>query len=521
MGKITKIEASSTLAPEKKKVAAYCRVSTGSDEQLVSLETQKAHYESFIQANPEWEYAGLYYDEGVSGTKAETRSGLQQMLSDCNSGKINHVITKSISRFSRNTTDTLEIVRDLLSKGISIYFEKENINTAHMEGELLLSIMSSLAEDESASLSQNVKWGVNKRYKDGSFIIGYPPYGYKNVDGEMVIVPEEAAVVKRIFEMALSGEGSARIARTLNQQGVPTRRTGHWASKTVLGMLTNEKYVGDCLFQKSYTDSSYNRHVNRGEKNQYFMENHHEAIISREDFEQVRRVLEQRAKEKGNSGDKDRNRYLNRYVFSGKIKCGNCGATCKRRSHYTPSGNYIAWTCSTHISHRELCDMKYVTEESIKKAFVTMVGKLSFGYKEVLQPLMKKVSGFSDKDQLIKAKELENEIETNLDQRQVLKGLMARGLLEPPVYLQQMQELTAEGDRLQSEKTRLYSQIKGGFSKGTELKKLINFVSKHEAGDSFSDELFLEYVDHIEVLSREKVAFHLKCGLVLTERLVK
>ena len=270
MARITKIEATKSFIEKKKiRVAAYARVSTRSDEQLLSLETQKEHYDNFISANFEWEYAGLYYDEGVSGTKVEKRDGLLALLKDCEDGKIDRVITKSISRFSRNTADCLEMVRNLARLNIYMYFEKENIDTEHMSSELMLSILSSIAESESRSISQNNKWSIKHRFEEGTFIISYPPYGYENKEGRMVIVPEEAAVVRDIFNMTINGMGTHVIARELNERGVQSRKGTKWHPSTVRGILQNEKYTGDVIFQKTYTDDNYNRHINYGEKNMY------------------------------------------------------------------------------------------------------------------------------------------------------------------------------------------------------------------------------------------------------------
>ena len=293
MKKITKIEPSSARpTAAKTRVAAYCRVSTGMDDQLVSLETQKNHYKELIGTNPEWVYAGLYYDEGISGTSKEKRPALQRMIADCEKGLIDRIMTKSLSRFARNTTDCLELVRKLLDLGITIYFEKENLDTGSMESELLLSIMSSLAESESVSISENNKWGVRHRFENGTFKIAYPPYGYESQDGVMVINEEEAKWVRWIFEQALSGVASARIAKQLNEKQVPSRRNGNWTPTTIRGMLTNEKYIGDCLFQKTYSDFRFKRHTNNGERDQFYMEDHHEAIISREDFEAVGALIQ-------------------------------------------------------------------------------------------------------------------------------------------------------------------------------------------------------------------------------------
>ena len=213
MKRITKIEAAKDSGKRKLRVAAYARVSTDSTEQLVSLETQKNHYERFIKARLDWEYAGLYYDEGVSGTSMAKRDGRLRMLDDCDRGLIDYIIVKSISRFLRNTVDSIETVRKLCEKGIYIFFEKENIDTGRVEGELLLSILSSLAESESHSIRKNNKWSIQKRYQNGTFKIGYTPYGYDNVDVEMVVNPEQAETVRWIFEAVLSGMSPGTVAR--------------------------------------------------------------------------------------------------------------------------------------------------------------------------------------------------------------------------------------------------------------------------------------------------------------------
>jgi site-specific DNA recombinase len=266
--RITKIgeNKADILLKPKLRVAAYCRVSTGSDEQLISLKAQKMHYESYIKSNPDWEFAGLYYDEGVTGTKKEKRGELLRMIRDCENGLIDFVVTKSISRFARNTTDCLELVRKLIDLGIYIYFEKENLNTGDMESELMLSILSSLAEGESVSISENNKWSAQKRFQNGTFKVSYPPFGYENVDGEMVINEEQAEVVRWMFAETLAGKGTYKIAGALNKKGIPTKKGGQWSPSTVRGILGNEKYTGDIIFQKTYTDSQFNRHTNRGEK---------------------------------------------------------------------------------------------------------------------------------------------------------------------------------------------------------------------------------------------------------------
>ena len=342
MKKVTKIAQNTADLTEQTKlrVAAYCRVSTDSDEQLVSLEAQIKHYASYINANPEWEFAGLYYDEGITGTKKEKRPELLRMIADCEDRKIDLIVTKSISRFARNTTDCLELVRKLLDLDVFIYFEKENINTGSMESELMLSILSGLAESESASISENSKWSIKRRFQNGTYKISYPPYGYDNVDGDMVVNEYQAKIVRYIFKEILSGKSTHKIANELNKRKIPTKKGGRWTSTTIRGMVGNEKYTGDAIFQKTYTDDGFNRHHNNGEKEQYLVKNHHEPIISHEDFAAAQDIIEQRGKEKGL--ERQNQKYQNGYPFSGKIICGQCGGTFKSRIH--SSGRHrITW----------------------------------------------------------------------------------------------------------------------------------------------------------------------------------
>lgn len=516
MAKITKIEATATVT-KKIRVAAYARVSTSSDEQLLSLETQKEHYESYIKANSDFEYAGLYYDEGISGTKVEKRDGLIKLLKDCENGKIDRVITKSISRFARNTTACLEMVRSLSKLGVYLYFEKENIDTEHMSSELMLSILSSIAESESRSISENSKWSIKHRFEEGTFIISFPPYGYKNVDGKMVVVPHEAAVVKQIFERTISGQGSYLIAKWLNAEGIPSKSGSRWHSSTVKGILKNEKYTGDAIFQKTYTDENFNRHMNYGEKNMYLCKNHHEPIISHGLFDKAAEVMAQRGKEKGIEAGEAK--YLNRYGFSGKIICAECGHTFKRRTHYKPSGSYIAWTCNGHLRDRNSCSMLYIKDDEIKRAFVRMMRKLHAGQKSMLKPFITGLKGTNNKGRLHQVMALEEQIEKNLEQQNVLVNLMGAGYIEPDIYHTEKNELLIDLDRLNKEKEQLSKSINGDLTHLEKAQKLQRFISKNSITE-YGDTLFMEFVDTITVESREEITFNLKCGLNLRERLV-
>jgi len=519
MKRITRIEANDKLqkVPKKLRVAAYARVSTDSREQLISLEIQKNHYETYIKSNPNWKYVGLYYDEGVSGTNMAKRDGLLKMLSDCEKGLIDFIIIKSISRFSRNTTECLEAVRKLIKLKVFIYFEKENINTGNMDSELLLTIFSSLAESESVSIGENESWAIVKRFKNGTFKISYPPYGYRNVDGKMVVDEAEAEIIRFIFAQCLSGKGGLKIAKSLREKKVPTKRGGNWSSTTVKGILKNEKYTGDALLQKTFTDSNFNRHYNKGEKPQYYVKDHHEAIISKENFEAVQAIIAQRAKEKNIVVEDEK--YLNRYPFSGKIKCSECGATWKRRTHTSCKTKYYAYTCKTHLADKSKCNQLYIRETDFEEAFVTMMNKLIFSKKVLLKPFLNSLKCIDQNDVLAQIGKLETTLEENFDRRQVIANLLSKQYIEPALYAKQNSELLAEAEELRKEKESLYRSINNELENTEAVESLIKYVTYCEKLTEFDAVAFEAHIDHIIVYSRSEIGFVLKCGLTLKERL--
>lgn len=519
MKKVTKIMPSAAVSPEKPKlrVAAYCRVSTDTDEQMESLETQIKHYESYIRANPEWNYAGIYYDEGISGTKKEKRPELLRMIADCENGNIDFIVTKSISRFARNTTDCLELVRKLQSLGIFIYFEKENINTGEMESELMLSILSGIAENESVSIAENNKWSVRRRFQNGTYKISNPPYGYDSVDGKLVVNKEEAKVVRFIFDEILSGKGCGKVAKALNHRGLKGKRGGLWRSSTIRGMAYNEKYVGDTLFQKTYTDEHFNHHRNNGEKEQYLIHNHHEPIISRKDFEAAQAVIAQHAREKG--VEKRSGKSRDRYPFSRKIICGNCGGTFKRCIH--ASGKHrIAWCCTTHLADITACPVKYIPDSALEVAFVTMMNKLVFGNQTVLRPLLVSLRGITSDSSLKSIGELDKKLEDNAEQQKVLVGLLTKGYLEPAVYNKGNNELLQEAEQIQRQKESLLRFMNNDSRSLSEVSAILQYATKAEMLKCFDGELFTRFVERIHVYSRTEIGFELKCGITLKERVV-
>lgn len=370
---------------EKLKVAAYCRVSTDSDEQETSYEAQCTHYTNFIQNNPEWELAGIFADEGISGTMAKKRPEFLRMIAECEAGNINMVVTKSISRFARNTLDCLTYIRKLKALGIAILFEKENINTLDAKGEVLITIMASIAQQESQSISQNVRIGIQYQMQQGHGRLNTSVFmGLKKGDAPdtLVIIPEEAAIVRRIYRQFLEGYSPAMICRNLEADGIMTKSGGTtWYPSTITGMLENEKYSGDVLLQKYFTVDFLTKKVekNTGQFPQYFVENHHEPIIPKLVYYQVQGELMRRGALKN---DPTKLRFGKEMALSGRLICGKCGRVLKR---YTkPDENATDWRCRNRAYNkktntrdcRSVCGCRFVRETDAKCAIVEAFNRL-------------------------------------------------------------------------------------------------------------------------------------------------
>ena len=517
MKKNTRIGGKVAVSGQQKKlrVAAYCRVSTDSDAQLESLAAQKAHYEQYISAHPEWELVEIYYDEGISGTRKEKRPELLRLLADCEAGRIDYIVTKSISRFARNTTDSLEMVRKLKKHGIPVYFEKENINTGDMEGELLLTIMSGMAEGESASISENAKWSVVQRFKNETYKLVNPPYGYDWDGKNLAINEEQAKHVRWIFAQTLAGVPLTRIAREMNDKGLRTCRGNAWQAETLRSMIINERYVGDVLLQKKYTDFRYNRHRNRGEVPQFLWKDHHPAIVSREDFEAVEAMMERHRQERGI--EIQREKYQSRYSFSGKLICGNCGKAFKRRMQ----NGYVAWWCSSHIRDHASCSMKYIREDAIREAFVLMLNKLTFGCKAILRPYYSSLREELDQHKVDKnsQEDLQEALSENKGKQDILAHLATQGLIDEALLEQERSSLSMEARGI---RRKLYLGMNDPLKNNEMLRatrELVRLAESKIYFEKFDEDLFEKHVDHILVEARGRIAFVMKCGLELREKL--
>lgn len=340
------------------RVAAYARVSSGKEAMLHSLSEQISYYSDHIQSHPGWEYAGVYADADYTGTK-DSRPEFQRLLADCRAGKIDRVLTKSLSRFARNTVTLLEIVREMKALGVAIVFEKENIDTSSGDGELMLSILASFAQAESLSVSENCKWRIRKDFAEGKTMNLALLYGYRSVNGKIEIVPEEAEVVRWAFAAYLSGIGTPTIAAMLRREHAPTRMGGDWYDKGVMEMLKNEKYTGDALLQKTYKLDHLSKKVvqNRGEMPQYYVEGSHPAIIDRETYERVQALIARNYLKTAPS------KPLNTlYPFTGRILCEHCGKHFKRKTAYRRG----AWQCQTYLTYgKARCPAKQIPEDTL------------------------------------------------------------------------------------------------------------------------------------------------------------
>ncbi len=365
--KVTQVDFGAPELPRDKNVAAYCRVSSGKDAMLHSLEAQVSYYSSLIQGRSGWEYAGVYADEARTGTK-DTRKNFVRLLEDCRAGKIDMVLTKSISRFARNTVTLLETVRELKEIGVDVYFEEQNIHSMSTDGELMLTVLASYAQEESRSASENQKWRIKKNFEEGK------PWsstllGYRNVNGRYEVVPEEAETVRMIFDWYLEGMGATAIRNRLNAMGIKTRLGNKWSRSPILKLLRNYAYTGNLLLQRTYRENHITKKciINQGEKPMYHATGTHEAIIDMDTFNRVQEEIRRRAEQfKHKEGQKSQT-----YPFSGLVRCGRCG------KNYVRSGApaYRTWTCRTRRKEGlKNCGADIIPEDELFRLTAEVLG---------------------------------------------------------------------------------------------------------------------------------------------------
>jgi len=355
---------------KQKRVAAYARVSSGKDAMLHSLSAQVSYYSELIQKHPGWEYAGVYADEALAGTK-DNRAEFQRLLADCRDGKIDLILTKSISRFARNTLTLLEVVRELKNINVDVFFEKENIHSMRGDGELMLTILASFAQEESRSVSENCKWRIRKRFADGELVNLRFIFGYRIKDGKIEIDPEEAKIVRMIYDNYIGGMGCTPIAKKLRIMGIQRLRGGTWNSERVAEIIKNEKYSGNALLQKKYVIDHLTKSLvlNKGVLPKYYAKNTHPPIIDEATFQKAQEIMAKNRER--NAGKKQ----VRQYPFSSKIVCGNCEKSYKRKT----SHGRIFWHCSTYLKYgKDSCPSKQIPEHILLSIAAEVLGLRAF-----------------------------------------------------------------------------------------------------------------------------------------------
>ena len=488
----------------KLRVAAYCRVSTDSDEQASSYEVQVEHYTNFINNNSEWKLAGIYADDGISGTSTKNREEFNRLIQDCMDNKVDRIITKSISRFARNTLDCLKYIRQLKENNIPVFFEKENIDTMDSKGEIMLTIMASLAQQESQSLSQNVKLGFQYRYQQGELTINHNRFlGYtKDEDGHLIIEPTEAEVIKRIFKAYLEGASLIQIARNLEADGILTGAGNKkWAGTTVKGILVNEKYMGDALLAKTHTVDflTKKRVKNNGIVPQYYVENSHEPIIPKTLFLQVQEEITRRANLKKKKGSIT---YSSKYALSGITYCGKCGEIY-RRLHWNNRGKKsIVWRCYSRLDKTKDCDARTVLEEDLKQAVVVGINRVFADEGRIKGILNSSIRKLLKVDNTI-------EVESIDSQLQVLQ----QQLLEKSSRNQDVTDIGVQIIKIKERKQNILLDKALIDNSKQRIEEMLEFIDKnHHYGLEYDEVLVRRLVEQVTVFDKH-ITIKFKSGI--------
>lgn len=509
---VNRFSASPITETRKRRTAAYARVSTDNEEQLTSYEAQVDYYTNYIKGREDWEFVDVFTDEGISGTSTKRREGFKKMVDMALEGKIDLIVTKSVSRFARNTVDSLTTIRLLKEKGVECYFEKENIWTFDGKGELLLTIMSSLAQEESRSISENVKWGHRKRFADGKVTVPFGHFlGYeRGSDGNLVVDENEAVVVRKIYRLFLNGLTPHAIAKQLTDEGIPTPSgKSVWNQTTVRRILSNEKYKGDALLQKTYVaDFLTKRQVaNNGEIPQYYVEGNHEGIITPAVFEIVQQELERRKTTKGIYSGVD--------MFSSKIRCGCCGNFYGAKVwHSTSKYRKTIYQCNHKFSNEEKCNTPHLTETEIKDLFVLAVNKL-FVEKDELIANMKII-----RQTILNAGDVQKEQDELHEEMTVLVGMIqdcisenARIAQDQTEYEKKYNSLVTRYDAVKARYEENEKKIADNKARTETIGLFIDTLAKQNGPiTEFDDSLWGSLLDHITVYSKDDVRFTFKDG---------
>ena len=514
---INKLTSMPIDSPHRRKVAGYARVSTDYEEQQSSYEAQVDYYTRYINSRDDWEFVGIYTDEGISATSTKKREGFRTMVADALAGKIDLIVTKSVSRFARNTVDSLTTVRQLKDAGVEIYFEKENIWTLDAKGELLITIMSSLAQEEARSISENTTWGQRKKMADGRVTFAYSSFlGYEKdkETGRLVIVEEQAEVVRMIYKLFLEGLSPHSIARELTSRGIKTpMNKDKWGGSSVESILTNEKYKGDALMQKTVTVDFLQKKVkkNEGEAPQYYVEGNHEAIIDPCTFDLVQEEMKRRKNGRG--------RYSGISIFSSRIKCADCGEWYGSKVwHSNDEYRRIIYRCNHKYRKGSRCQTPHVTEDEIKAGFVKAFNELTTEKEEIIGNIREMQKMLCNTGHLEEEKRrLEGEMSVLIQMTQDIIEENARVAQDQESYQRRYSELIERYEDAKSKRDTAASRISAQETKRTRLNKMVKELRKKDGAiDEFDESLWCCLIDHVEISRRKDMKFVFQDGTEIT-----
>ena len=504
------------------RVAAYCRVSTELEEQQNSYQVQIAYYTDLINKKKEWTLAGIFADEGISGTQTKKRTEFNRMIRMCRNKKIDLVITKSISRFARNTVDCLEYVRQLKDLGIGVIFEKENINTLTMTSEFMIALYGSFAQAESESISKNVSWGKEKAYREGKVQFQYKHLlGYKKgADGKPEIIPEEAETVKLIYTMFLDGHSMKNIALILHVKGIHTK-TGstEWRTNTITRILQNEKYVGDALLQKTFTSDCITHKVvkNHGERPMYLVTNHHDPIIDRDTYNRVKQELARR-NSKRKISDKtvtEQGKYSSKYALSELLICGHCGTPYRRTTWAARGKKQIVWRCLSRLEHgKKYCpDSPTIKEEQLHRGILRAINNYYSCRNDIVRILKANIGSVLEcqgQEEILSVEKRLKEID---QARTDLVNLIASGGCDEDKLDSEFAKLYAEEQGLSERLTMLKSQNKTSEETQAKLDKIMDMI-EHEKFEleTFDNVLIRKLIECVKILSKTEILVIFKGG---------
>ena len=531
---ITKIEANPILTSKKDeyrrlRVAAYCRVSTDEEDQLNSLETQMQYYTSKIAENPNWTMVGIYADEGISGTRADKRDKFMKLMRDCQKGKVDYILTKSTTRFARNTVDSLTWIRKLRAIGIGVYFEEQNLDSSKVENETLIGFFSVMAQSESESISGNVKWGIHKRMKNGTYAVQFNMLGYKRgEDGEPYIIPEEAEIVRELFNRFLDGASLGQLKTFLENKKVLTRRgKNEWSISVIRGMLSNEKYVGDILYQKTYRADCISKKVkvNRGEMTRYLVSNNHPPIIDRDTFNLVQAELSRRTSKnkKMDSAITEQGKYSGKFALSELLFCGSCGSAYRRNSKVAKGKTTYYWRCVNRVEHgTKYCkDSAGVEEKMLQESICRCLSKMLEDSQEVYSLIQSNLAyAVSGNSAALDMHLIETQMKQVKQDADNMMEKMSKTEGSTELYEKALSELFEQLVALRTQYEQARAQSEQSESVNAEVQRILNILQNTEISFTEYDDLTVRrLVECIQVCGKEKIIVTLKGGYQAEEKL--